>query len=542
MRLWTAYLLLALACPGAHAQDLGMRRVEARVTIASSASVYLDAGTDAGIEPGDRARAFPSAGSPVDLIVRAVSRQSARCEFAGPPAQVEVGALVEVAVPDSRAIPVAPQHPPWTYPAEQWKADMPLLAPAESLSAAERERVLSGRWYTGFDGTWESTRDQQTYMLARTGLDATLDNATGRGDTLRVDAELFYRSNDDGNASEDSLSALRVDRLSWILGDSRETQNRFEVGRFLHSEMPQLGLVDGAEYVRRTGSGDRFGLSAGLFPDWDAELETGDDWQTSVFYRHVGDDDGELSLGGALQKTWHKGEADRDLALGDLSWRPSERWWVAASAWVDYYDSGDAPKSSGFELTELHASTTWRPNDASGLGLALSHVRWPVLLHDELPPTTADTLADGRVERVGFNGWTDVSRHARLYGRFDWWEDQDGDGLGGEARASWRDVLWENGEVGAGLFAQDGEATSVTGLRLSASRWTARGTWTLWYELAQNEPTDFGGNVDALMQQVVRGTWDMSLGEHWSLSLGASMYYGDEQDATSLGFWLQRQF
>ena len=419
---------------------------------------------------------------------------------------------------------------------------MPLLAPAESLTPAERERVFSGRWYTAFDATWDGAGDSQSYALARAGLDAALDNATGRGDTVRLDAEVFYRMNDDGNSSDDSLTALRVDRLSWSIGDSRETRNRIEVGRFLSSEMPQLGLVDGIEYVRRTAGGDRFGASVGLLPAWTAELETGDDWQTSAFYRHVGGDDGELSLGGALQKTWHEGEQDRDLAIADLSWKPSKRWWFATSAWVDHYDANDAPKSSGFELTELHASTTWRPTDSWGLAAALSHVRWPVTHHDELPPATPDTIADGQVDRAGLNGWTDLSKRVRLYGRLDWWESESDDGLGGETRVSCRDLAWDHGEVGASLFAMDGELTSVAGLRLSASRWSSHGTWTLWYELARNEQADFGGNVDPLAQQVVRGTWDTALGEHWSLSLGGNLYFGDEQDATSLGFWLQRRF
>ena len=29
------------------------------------------------------------------------------------------------------------------------------------------------------------------------------------------------------------------------------------------------------------------GPGAGFFPAWDAKLKTGDDWQTSVFYRHL---------------------------------------------------------------------------------------------------------------------------------------------------------------------------------------------------------------------------------------------------------------
>jgi len=538
MRSWRACLVLVLLALGTHAQDAAMQRIEARVTIASGGSAYIDAGSDAGIEPGDRARAFPAAGAPVELVVQAVSRQSARCAFVGAPAEIEIGAPCEVLVPATRAAGTT-GHPPWPQPLAAWKEDMPLLAPAESASPARRESLWSGRWYAAFDGIRDRAGDAQTYLLARTGLEATLDNASGHGDSLVLDAELFRRSNDDGNASDDTLSALRVERLSWRLGDSRTTPDRIEVGRFLHSELPQLGLVDGIELVHRTRSGDRFGASAGFFPAWNAELDTGDDTQAALFYRHLAGENDQLSLAGGVQKTWHRGQPDRDLVLGDLSWRPSERWWVASSLWLDYYDSGDDPKSAGFELTELHANTTWRPDDATGLGLALTHLRYPVLLRDELPPLTAATLSDGRVERLGLNGWRDLGRHTRVSGRLDWWQDQDDDGLGGEVRTSWRELVWEHGEIGAGLFTQDGKTTSVTGLRLTASRWSALGTWTLWCELARNDP---GNGTDVLMQELLRGTWDVTLGRSWSLSLNATLQAGDEQDSTSVGFFLQRRF
>lgn len=537
MRFWSALLVAILAARAPLAQDAGTRRVSARVTVATAGSVHLDAGTDAGVEPGDRARAFPANGLPVDLVVEAVSRESARCGFVGAPVSIEAGATVEVLVPAAR-VAAASAGLSWPQEDSAWKPDMPLLAPVESIGAADRGRFWSGRVTTAFDGTWDRTGDGRTYSLARTGLEATLDNVSGRGDSLFLDAEVFRRASD-GGGSDDSLSALRVDRLSWRFGDTREAPNRVEVGRFLHSELPALGVLDGVEVVHRTRGGDRLGASAGLFPAWDARLSTGDDWQTALFYRHVAGQNDELSLAGAVQKTWHEGEPDRDLVLGDLSWRPSQRWWVAATAWFDHYDSGDAPKSPGFELTELHASTTWRPDDASGLGLALSSVRYPVLLRDELPPLTTETLADGHVERVGVHGWHDMSRNLRLSGRVDRWSDQDDSGLGVEARASWRDVLWDHGSLDAGLFSQDGKTTSRSGLRLGASRWSALGAWTLWYELSRNDPTN---GADVLLQHLLRASWDVTLGEHWSLSLGATLQGGDEQDATSIGFTLQRRF
>jgi hypothetical protein len=484
---------------------------------------------------------FPSGSAALEIVVLSVSRQSARCEVAGTAAPVEIGALAEVLVPASRAAAVQ-EHPPWTHPPESWDADVPLLAPAKARTPADRERDFSGRVYQSADSWWDSEGDSQSYLWARTGLELEVDNASGRGDVLRFDGEVFLRDFDDGNGSEDDFAHGRIERFSWRLGDSREDPDRVEIGRFLHSEMPQLGIVDGVEYVRRTASGSRFGASVGLYPEWDAELTTGDDVQASLFYRLYAGDDGQLSAGAALQSTWHEGESDRQRAVGDVSWRANERFWLAGSATVDFYGSDDEPKSSGAELTEAHASATWRPSAKWGMSASLTHVRWPVTLHDELPPVTLETLDDGVVDRAGVNVWTDLSRSVRVHARADAWENDDDDGVGGEARVSLRDLVWEHGQVGLAAFANEGEIVSLQGLRVDATRSTELGFWTLGYELAELEQDVFAAGLDASTRHTVRGAWDSSFGEGWTLSVSGDVLFGDDDDGQRLGFRVQRRF
>ena len=537
MRLSRA-LFLPLACAVAAAQEPDSRRVEARVTAVSGSSLYIDQGSDAGLEPGDRGRVFAAGGQTVEFIVRSVSRQTARCDVQVHDAVVSAGEQVEVRIPRERG---EGGTPTWTHPKETWDPSAPLLAPTRAPTPAERESRFRGRWYTGFDGTFDGQGDGREYLLARTGFDGEWENATGRGDVVRFDGEYFHRSSDGGQGDE-TLDRLRVDRASWRLGDWRENPRRMEFGRFLHSELPQLGVIDGGEYVVRTEGGDRFGASAGLFPAWNASLDTGDDVQASVFYRHVGGQDGEFSLGGALQKTWHEGREDRDVALTDFAWRPSERWWIAGSAWIDLYTAEDTLKSEGLELTELHLNARYNVAGKWGLSTAFSQVRWPFLLRDELPPTTTATLSDGEVRRLNLSGWRDVSKDTRLSARLDPWSDQDDSGLGGELRATRRNWLWERGEVWASLFGMDGKTTTVTGLRLGASRWTDAGSLSFAYELARNETDGVSGPFESLLQQNVRTNWDFALGADWSCALRADVYFGDEQDATSVGVWLQRRF
>jgi hypothetical protein len=301
-------------------------------------------------------------------------------------------------------------------------------------------------------------------------------------------------------------------------------------------------VLDGVEYVHRTGSGDRFGASVGFLPEWTPEMSTGDDAQVAVFYRHVAGEDESFSLGGALQKTWHEGASDRDLFVGDLQWRPTERLSLYGAAWVDYYGSHDAPKSSGLELTQALFNTNYRFGASSGVGLALAHIRWPVLLRDELPPVTLNTLADGQVDRASANAWSNVTKHTRLYGRFDLWESDTDSGTGGEVSCAVRDWLWKSGEIGAALFIADGQYSSLVGGRVSANKSAPWGFWTLTYELANHEQTGFNGSQAELLQQAVRASWDGEVGDGWDLSIGVDERFGDQQGSTSLGFWLQKRF
>jgi hypothetical protein len=542
-------LLLAACSFGApaFAQEKPMRHVEAHVTAVSGASVYLDQGRDGGLEPGDHARAFPPGGAAVELIVRTVSRQSARCEPVATALGLSIGATVDVLVPEDRftnaqAAATDPRHPPWTSPSETWSADTPLLAPAQSVAAEDRPTQHHGRWYSSFDPSFENVSDSQRYLLATTGLELLYDNPFGLGDSIQFEGQLFYRDANVGDGQNDSETTARLDRFSWRVGGTRDDPTRIEVGRFLHSDMPMLGMVDGVEYVQRLDNGDRVGASAGFMPEWTPEMHTGDDVETALFYRHVAGDDDAFSLAFGAQKTWHKGTSDRDLLASDLSWRANDKLSLFASAWVDYYDSNDAPKSTGFELTQLQFAANYRVDTKTSLGVSATHVRWPVLLRNELPPATLDTIADGQVDRAGVYGWRDISEHGRLSARLDHWTSNLDAGTGGELDYALRDVLYQHGEVSAGLFANEGEFTSLDGARISANKSAGTGFWTLTYELAQNDQADFNGTQSSLLQQVIRATWDGEIGDGWDLSVNVDERFGDQQGSTALGFWLQRRF
>src|SRR5690606_37288673 len=129
----------------------------------------------------------------------------------------------------------------------------------------------------------------------------------------------------------------------------------------------------------------------------------------------------EFSYAGAFQKTWHDGDADRDLVLAALDWVPGDVFSMHGSAWVDLYGSDATTKDSGPELTELHASANWRFENERGFGLSATHFKWPEFERDEFPEASLADLAEAEVTRLGANAFTGVGERLRLRGRADVW-------------------------------------------------------------------------------------------------------------------------
>ena len=536
--LWTTMALLALL-GSAEAQEATPQRIEVRVTAVSGTSVHIDRGSDDRLEPGDVVRLLPIGSPETSAVVRSVTRMSARCELKSGTG-IEVGVRGEVLIPSGRA-PNASEHQPWSYPPEEWNEEMPLLAPPRALLAAERETSISGRWYNQFDSTWDG-QDDNRYLLGRSGIDLLVENPFKRGGGLHFDAELFSRMSQFDNGPDENDTEFRLDRLSYYWGGVRESPRRFEVGRFLQREFPEFGVLDGMEFTQRLSSGSRVGGSIGFLPEPFPEMKTGEDLQLSGYYKHFSGEEDELTLGIGAQKTWHDGAADRDLVATTAEWRPNERFSLYATSWIDFYDAGDVIKSSGIELTELHLNGSYRFESGNGLGLGLSRVLWPELKRQEFTPITANELNDSELTRLYLHGWRKLSKDVRLSARTNTWTDEDDSGSGGELRLGWRDLLIRDGEMGFEVFVNDGSFSSVVGGRVTATKATGENYWNLAWEVAEYQQNGFAGSQENLLQQDLRLGWDRYFQSGWNVSVSADQRFGDEQNALSLGFFVQRRF
>lgn len=547
-------------------------RVEGQVTSISGSSIYVDRGRDDRIEVGDRVVLHPAGVTSVEGTVRSVSKSSARLELDPGSPSVALGTRVELLVPRERTAQPAPTvppepgptpapvrptpdsglqappkpppvHPPWTHPPESWSADQPLLAPAFGRTPEERESELTGRAWLDLRYTKDEVGGSRSYLFGRMGTNSTLTNPFGDGGELRFDAELLRNdfTFDDEPTEEETDFVLR--RFSYSVGGTRERPTRFEAGRFLAREFPELGVVDGVEWTRRTDGGHRFGAHAGGMPEsLPDELASFDDTGVSVFGRWVRGEKEELRLGGALQNTWHDGEHDRTLVLAEAEWRPSSRFWWRTLAWVDFYDSGDALKSEGLELTELSTQARWRSENNWGVNASASRRLYPELLREDYAQLSPALVQDGELARASLGFWRDLTRDTRVDARADVWNDQDDSGSTLDVGMTWRDLAWDDGSIALSAYRADGSYSSGYGARATATKAWSRVFGSLAYDYASFDQKDFTGEQATLAHHAVYGTLDLPIGEDWTLTLQGDTHFGDEQDAWSLGFALQMRF
>jgi hypothetical protein len=393
--------------------------------------------------------------------------------------------------------------------------------------------------FSSLDYTQDSGTADQTYTNLRTGVDLNVENPFGRGDALDLEADVLHRSVDSDEGEDGSETELVVERLSYLRGGRRGEANRFEFGRFLHHEFPEFGLLDGVEVMHRFETGSRAGISLGFLPEPTDTLSTGKDAQVALYYRYVLDEDETLALGTGYQKSWHEGQADRDLLVGNVAWTPALRARISASAWLDYYTSSDATKDPGFELTQLflNASYAW---DDVGLALFANQVRFPELLRNEFTDVSAEELADERIQRLGMSGWYRASEHVQLDARANAWEDEDDSGGSGDGRLTLRDLLWERGSVSLGAFANSGSFSAGEGLRLSGTHELDAHTLRLAYDLTRFDQDTVAD--EEVLQHSIAASLDTSLGSSWDLSLYVQELLREGDNSLTLGITLQKRF
>lgn len=547
-RLGAGVLFAQICVSGTRAQ--ATRDVAVKVTSSSESHVYLDKGRDAGLRVGDIVVLEPRGAAPIKASITDVSRTHCRARLEHRRAMVALGVKGRVRVPESRlAKPTAtkppdqrkPEHPPWTGELPREEDDLPLLAPIRGRTPADRPMRVFGRAWLRATGRDNRFSGDNRYLLLGAGTESVVENPFAYGGEFRFRGDLSHRRSELEFAEDQSTTQFRVDRLSYRAGHASDDMVRFQVGRFLQTLAPQLGLVDGAEVDLRVGSGSRVGVSFGGFPEPNVNRNSFDDKQLSLFYRYRSDAEQTLELGAGFQKTWHRSKSDRDLALFDLFWQPISSLSVYADLWVDYYGSSAVNKSEGLEVTEFQGGTNWAIDDSNGLGVQIDYFVWPELLREEFRPVEPTSTRDDYVLRGVLSSWHVVSDQVRFDFRISPWEDQAGSGLAGDARVTLSNVLFDQGYVAFDLFKTDGTYEDAAGGRVTLGHYDSVYSQTLAFEVSSHD-FDRPPPGSTAFNQAVSATFDWHGLSATDLSVNLDYRFGDTQDALALGLYLQTRF
>ncbi|MEX1023696.1 MAG: hypothetical protein WD226_01345 [Planctomycetota bacterium] len=540
MKVWLTVCLACVALCGARASaQSDAAPVEGRVIAVVGQLVSIDLGLNDGLAIGDRVLVLPLTGLSVDAVVRSVTANDARVELSRE-ADVAVGDPVELALEEAESEDDAarPAHPPWTHPPVDWDAAMPLLSEAYVRPAGARDVDIRARAFVRADMLRGDAETSSTTSFLRTGARWSGTNVFGRAGTLRVDVDAFVRHAEHDERADIDTAGARVDEFSYAWGGDRERPVRWSVGRFLTEGMPEFGRIDGVEWSRRRGNGDRWGVSAGALPLPNARGSSGDDVQLAAWYGFGTERLGRWWSRVGVQKTWHRGEPDRDLVVGSFHARPVDATHVDVTAWVDWYTSSDTTKSSGAELTQLTATVRQELGERSGITLNYDEFRFPELLRDEFPESVLVDLSGREVRRAGARAWHDLTDDTTLDLRLSQWEDEEADGLTGEIGGTVRDAFVEGGRLGLSLFANEARFRDVTGARL---RWARNHEWGQW-RVDWNTLRFTSRGIEAMLEHVARATVERYFGAAWIVGAHIEHRFGDEQDASAVGFNLERRW
>ncbi len=561
-----AFWLAAASCvTAARAQDGQPVLLEMRVISVVTRRATVDRGVLDGLELGDRVVFRLRDGGERTGRVISLEDRSATVEPTDANFTVLAGMRVEARLPADRfelveevveepfdesmsapaGVPPAtpndvPEHAPWERPDDGWTAKMPLLAKVNPFRPEERESVLHGRFYTSVNALGNS-EDSRTDTFARTGASATMDNPFGNGGRLTLDAEWNYRDTNVPDDDGDTESNLRIDRASYAWGGHRFEPTRFEVGRFLHSDFPEFGVLDGVEWSRHLSGGGSFGASVGLLPDWDTLSEDGNDTEFAAWYRWARDESEELTLGVGYQKTFHDLNADRDLFVFKGAWIPQHAWTAQGTVWVDLYGSGDDAKGSGAEVTQAWLTTGRSWSSGASVDITYRHLAFAQTDRDEFLPVTTAQLANDHYDRAA------IAARQRL-GPVDvreeigGWSDEDEEGGDGELGFDLHDALFDGSRIEAAGFGSHGRYTTLYGWRTALGGDSGRLAWRVGYEFVLAEFQGFSSANNELPEHRVGLNLDWNTDSAWSFSLDAATLFYDQETGYLVGIYLQRSF
>jgi hypothetical protein len=546
-----AVLLAAAAALAQEPQAPPLDHVALRITtVRADGRVQVDRGTRDRVMVGDPIVLFPPDGRTRVGGVVEVDERTALVELAGTGAALPPGTKGEVLVPRNRQRPAQPQpdaqpqpegqgqaqQPP---PDDMWRPGMALLAGVKPVQPEERATTIAGRAYFIGDLTHSLGNNDNSYL--RLGTDFAVDNPGGAdGGTFRFHGEFVQSMEVNYHAGPD----LRFYDVSYAQGGTRFNPWRFQVGRFLQNGMPELGILDGVEVSYRTEGGDRFGGTFGWLPLLDDDMVSGEDMAVSAYYIWTPDLSERLLWGFALEKTWHEGKQDRDLAVVKTRCTPPDGCEYGGAVWVDFYNHAqDKLKTETAGLTRANAYVSRHWKEQGGVLLDYTHEEYPELLRKELWQTLLQKqIADSHHDVVSLQGWLDRKDGGRLHARIAGWADEQKTGGSGELGLEAHEVLMPQSHADLTGFVTQGLDNLAAGGRVSFGRATGTTSWDAFYELATVHYAGFPSDRSDILQHRFAVHWTDDLGSGWDLALDGGFAVWEGNDTFTVAVYLQKFF
>lgn len=548
--------VMAAFTAAAVAQDPVFEELALRVaSLRPAGELVIDRGRRDHVEVGDRVVLLPRGGKILYGVVRELDERSAVVELVDRTATVPIGSKGHVLLPTARGkgaapvtqpqpqlqpdAPAATDPPPTgTQPVEEpWRPGMPLLGSTRPPHPKERPARATGHVYVGANAVGTLSSFSQSY--ARVGTDMEVENVDGQGGSLRLAGEFNWSEEYSGNTGLD----LRLFEFSYERGGTRNEPMRWQFGRFLPLDMPEFGLLDGAEVGYRSEDGSRFGASLGYLPELDDDMESFGDFQMAAWYLGTADLGEQTTWGIGYQKTWHHSAQDRDLFVGKFRVWPTEGWDLAGTVWLDYYYGKDDGKGTTFGFTRAVASANRRWESGSGLEFYYEHEEYPEQLRHELPQTLLpQTVLEAHQDRLTGNAYWRTAAGALWRLRATGWIDEERTGGTVEVGYEVDGLLQSGARTGLTAFQMQGLTSSMLGLRVDHGGDFSFGRLDMLYEVGFVHFEGFPADSDDLLQHRLGGLLSNDLGGAWSSTYYADATLWDSEVSFGLGIYLQRRF
>ena len=370
-------------------------RPTSEITYVSSEGVYIAAGREHGLMPGDTLVVHRGRDSVGAIIVRHAASRSAAAQPVADATTFKAGDRVTLPPPSPGRATVADTTPVHATP-----------APLVLKDAPDRQRIRGDVAFQ-FYGRQDLTGSGGTWIQPALRTRFTVERVLGSNTALHVRhrSRLYHRSEPVAAGKPQDEWNHRVFELA-LVGGSTNGRTGWGIGRVIASDVRGMGYLDGGYVVRQVGRGYRVGLAAGTVAD---PITSGVRlnrrkagffvaWETGQNRSH------RFNISTALSTEYDGGTVSRDFlylqaiyAFGThLSWYGSteidlNRGWR--------YEQAD----ERLTMSNAYTMLTWNISRTAGLDLAYD-ARRNVRLYDtrEIP----DSLFDQTLHR----GWRGAVR------------------------------------------------------------------------------------------------------------------------------------